>query len=93
MLVYVVYVTIVLVSRVAIPFALVDRVQNLLDKDGIVGVVDHGGPGSDIGSECRVNSMSCLLGRWWTGWYGQDLALGQRQYLDYRFSTLKRACL
>lgn len=78
-------------------FPVVDRVQSLLSPDGIVGVADFYVSGkskapAEAYSPQHGRQCSWLLRFFWQIWFDFDhinLAPGRRDYLEYKFGTIK----
>ncbi|RUP47410.1 hypothetical protein BC936DRAFT_145760 [Jimgerdemannia flammicorona] len=78
-------------------FPVIDRVQDLLSPEGIFGVVDFYVSGRSPAAAEKltghVNRQCSWFTRFfWTAWFDFDhinLAPGRRDYLEYRFGSLK----
>ncbi|ORX59384.1 S-adenosyl-L-methionine-dependent methyltransferase [Hesseltinella vesiculosa] len=78
-------------------FAVVDRVQSLLCADGVVGVCDfyvsgRTSPASERGLAHLRRQCHWLTRYFWQMWFEFDhihLAPGRRDYLEYKFGTVK----
>ncbi|KAI8072735.1 hypothetical protein BC940DRAFT_232864 [Gongronella butleri] len=78
-------------------FAVVDRVQSLLCAQGVIGVCDfyvsgRTSPASEGGLAHLRRQCSWLTRYFWQMWFEFDhihLAPGRRDYLEYKFGTIK----